>query len=154
MSKALLAAALGCAVIAGATPAAAFGSCNPCYQPAYRQVVTPPQYGVVHRTVLVAPPRVVLHHIPAQYGTVHATVMVAPARLGWQQVCDACGRVGHRAFVVPAQYGTVARTVMVAPPRVVAERIPAEYATAAYTVMIAPAQAYLVPVSRCHACGY
>src|SRR5882724_649999 len=131
--KTFLAAALvsativGATAIAAATPAAA--GCYSCYQPPvqYRQVVTPPQYGVVQRTVMVAPPRTVWHRIPAQYGTVQQTVVVAPERVGYQQVCDACGRVGYRQYVVPAQYGTVERTVMVAPPRVVAETIPGQY---------------------------
>jgi hypothetical protein len=152
--KILLAAAFASAAIAGATVPAAAG-CYSCYQPApqYRQVVSPPQYRVVHRTVMVAPPRVVRHVIPAQYGVVHQTVMVAPARVAYRQTCGACGPE-WRASVVPAQYGTVARTVMVAPPRVVAETIPAQYGTVAHTQMVAPAQAYWVQVRGCNSCGY
>jgi hypothetical protein len=155
MSKTVLIAALALAASAAATlPAAAFGGCNPCYpQPQYRQVVTPPQYRVIHRTVMVAPPRVVMHRIPAQYGVVQQTVMVSPARVSVQAVCDACGNVGYRHHMVPAQYGTVARTVMVAPPRYVAETIPGRYATVAHTEMIAPAQARWVPAG-CNSCGY
>lgn len=154
--KALVTAAFAALVIGGATLPAAAG-CNTCgyhyYQPEYRQVYTPPQYGVVQRTVMVAPPRVVYHRIPAQYGTVQQTVQVSPERVGYQQVCGACG-VSYRAYAIPAQYGTVERTVMVAPPRVVAETIPAQYGTVERTVLVAPAQSYLVSVSRCGGCGY
>lgn len=157
MSKALLAAAAFASLaLACASPAAAFGDCNPCYRPApqYRQVVAPAQYRVVYRTVMVAPSRVVYRHIPAEYGTVQQTVVVAPERVGYQQVCDSCGRVGYRQYVVPAQYGTVERTVMVSRPRVVAETIPGEYATVARTELVAPSQIYLVPVRSCSTCGY
>lgn len=154
--KAFLSAILAAAAltaVAGATPAAA--GCYSCYRPPvqYRTMVTPAQYGVVQRTVLVAPARVIYHRIPAQYGTVQQTVQVAPERVGYSQVCGACG-VSYRPYTIPAQYGTVERTVMVAPPRVVAETIPAQYGVVAHTVMVAPARAYLVPVNRCGGCGY
>jgi hypothetical protein len=153
MSRVLVTAALASILIVGAALPASAG-CYSCYQPPaqYRQVVTPPQYGVVQRTVMVAPARRVYHRIPAEYGTVQRTVLVAPERVGYQQVCGACG-VSYRPYVVPAQYGTVERTVMTAPSRVVAEVIPAQYATVAQTVMIAPAQARLVRVG-CNTCGY
>jgi hypothetical protein len=154
--KALLTAAFATLVIGAATLPASAG-CGGCYvpppQPQYRQVVTPPQYRVVQRTVLVAPARVIWHRIPAQYGTVQQTVQVAPERVGYSQVCGACG-VSYRPYTIPAQYGTVERTVMVAPSRAVAETIPAQYGVVERTVMVAPAQAYLVPVNRCNACGY
>ena len=152
--KTLFTAAFAALVIGGATLPAAAG-CNTCYvpQPEYRQVVTPPQYRVVQRTVMVAPPRMIWHRIPAQYGTVQQTVQVAPERVGYSQVCGACG-VSYRPYTIPAQYGTVERTVMVAPPRVVAETIPAQYGVVAHTELVAPAQAYLVPVNRCNTCGY
>lgn len=155
--KALLSAALAAAtlaVVVGATPAAA--GCHACYRPPvqYRQVIAPPQYGVVERTVLVAPARVIYRRVAAEYGTVQQTVVVAPERIGWQPVCDACGRVGYRKYVVPAQYGTVERTVVVTPARVVAETIPAQYATVAQTVLVAPARSYLVRVNGCNTCGY
>jgi hypothetical protein len=143
-------------VVGAATLPAAAG-CNSCgytyYQPQYRQVYTPAQYGVVQRTVMVAPPRRVYHRIPAQYGTVQQTVQVAPERVGYETVCGACG-VSYRPYTIPAQYGTVERTVMVAPPRIVAETIPAQYGVVQHTVQITPAQAYLVPVSRCGGCDY
>ena len=153
--KFLLTAAFAAVAIGAATLPAAAG-CNTCYvpPPEYRQVVTPPQYGVVQRTVMVAPPRVIWHRIPPQYGTVQQTVQVAPERVGYQQVCDSCGRIGYRHYVVSAQYTTVERTVMVTPPRVVAETIPAQYGVVSHTVLVAPPQAYLVQVNRCNTCGY
>ena len=155
--KAFLSAILAAAAltaVAGATPAAA--GCYSCYRPPvqYRTVVTPAQYGVVQRTVLVAPARVIYHRIPAQYGTVQQTVLVAPERVGYQQVCDPCGNTGYRRYVVPAQYGTVERTVVVSPSRVEAETIPAQYATVERTVLVAPARSYLVRVNGCNSCGY
>lgn len=114
-------------------PSAASADCDTCYT----KVVTPPQYRVVDRTVMVSPGGVVVHRTPDRVATVSETVQVSPGGKGWQRSVNAYGQETLCEVDVPAQYTTAHRHVVV-PGTTYARHIAPTYGVTRTVEMVSP----------------
>lgn len=161
LRQVLLASAVGSATLLLAASAQAGGGCkgSACYNlvstpPVYGSVsesymvaperrssrVIPAEYAYTTEKVLVEPARKIARHRPAEYRTVTEKVKVSAATRRWEVTTDAYGRTTGCWVDVPAQYAYQTRTVMVAPPSVDYEIVPAVYAHRQQKVMVRPTQ--------------
>jgi regulator of extracellular matrix RemA (YlzA/DUF370 family) len=135
------------------------GKGSACYQ----LVETPPVYGTVDETVLIAPERhvrrrvpaiidevtervvvqpetVVARHVPAEVGVVHERVMTHAGGKKWVMRRNAHGQLVGCWVTVKPSYATVARTVVTRKARVVHERRPAIVSHRTRRVVVEPAR--------------